>query len=360
MDADAVTPVLLPGRSARYWQGVIRRVSIAALALWPVAIVLMVLTFALKLPFWGFLVPLAVGTIVSMAVRVTLLTGIPREKAEVAAGYTTLDGAHINLIQLDPENGEVVRRAGQPYLVIRRSRKSHPDTEAGPATAGPVRQFAGVYKRQTVSIPTRRPSVLRRVLPILVGTLLAMVTATVVTSVGKPSSLQLGLIGPAVLLAIFAIVLAIVATPRRRTLAALQESAPGAIVFTLVEAPEFIDAINRLDTHFPATRSADAPVAPVRQPYAATADLRGITRWADTPRRAFRTIAWKDITSITRGITSAGSASYGAVLVTIGVEPNPVTLPLPQPNGGSLTLASSAETGWVLAELTRLKSDSRE
>lgn len=39
-----------------------------------------------------------------------------REQAETAAGYTTFRRKHLNLPQLDPRTGDVVRAAGAPYL----------------------------------------------------------------------------------------------------------------------------------------------------------------------------------------------------------------------------------------------------
>lgn len=112
---------LVPGRPAIWWNSLLLRVSVAGYALFVSANILGVVSdrvnyTAVGLPSFGILM------LVALARLVARFRGLPNERREVEAGYTTLAGVHPDLDQVEPEYGRIVRSAGEPYLPVSGSR----------------------------------------------------------------------------------------------------------------------------------------------------------------------------------------------------------------------------------------------
>ncbi len=107
-----VGPQLLPGISASAWQSVLRVCfGIAAAAMVATsAITIFRRTSGVNFT-WFIPVFVAYGLVYVGALVLSV-----RTKKEVAAGYTTLGRANPTLPQLNAKTGEIVRKAGEPYL----------------------------------------------------------------------------------------------------------------------------------------------------------------------------------------------------------------------------------------------------
>lgn len=106
---------LVPGRPARWWADAFFRFLAMTQSLAFAALLVAVVFFRqFVMPFViAVVVLMALATILGLVIRIR---GIPNDRREVEAGYTTLAGAHQELDQVDPATGRVIRRAGDPFL----------------------------------------------------------------------------------------------------------------------------------------------------------------------------------------------------------------------------------------------------
>ncbi|MDQ1552334.1 MAG: hypothetical protein QOD50_1756, partial [Actinomycetota bacterium] len=258
------------------------------------------------------------------------------KKRETAAGYTTLRTAHVELDQLDPRSGDVVRKAGEPYLSQHRLLSGFTSTkDAQPQSA------------------SGRPSFVRRATNIAIrvgGSVGIPLVASIIWGSRDPVvATWVGIIAALALVA-WVVGLAIGAGMNRARLAALTALDPQSLVFTIISADQFDDAFLEI-----------APDSAPRYPpvtLGASASQKGLSLWNGRPPEQFGFIPWSWITSIQIDTIYRNRTTYPSVLLSIR-DPEDgklVALPLPNPNADLLPMPSKAEASWIASELNQLRT----
>jgi hypothetical protein len=334
-EARLTSPKLLPGIAAGTWARVVRWA-------WIVSGVLFVVGFVFEsfgplrhvLPFPGFdlIVP---STLVFIVLRIGALASLPNEKAEVRVGYTTLPNKYANLEQLDPKTGAVLRAAGEPYL-----RKSGRDRD-------------GDLTRLVSRTP--RPSILGRIAPTLIGTVVSAVFLIVIYFV-------FGLLNNGRLTVIFILLPSIVVLCAiaygigsmgvRRTLLRLRAQAPTEFAFVFGSSPGVGSALQAL---VPVDETPDHELTRSRQ---ATASASGITFWKGNPPHQVAKLPWSKVISVQQDTIRVGRSAYPSVLITYrDMEAEEVVaLPLANAEANYLAIHTVAEARWIASELNQLRT----
>jgi hypothetical protein len=326
---------LLPGVSAARWSWVV-------LWLWLLSIACFIVGFVFEffpplthvLPFGAFalIVP---AVVITFGLRVGSLTGLPHEKAETRAGYTTLRRKYPNLQQLDPKTGAVLRRAGEPYLPRSPFRRDRDDAHSAAV------------------VP--RPTILRRIAPSLIGTVLAIAFAVVVYWV--TGILNRGLLTSLLVLALAAIVfyalaIGIGSIRVRRRLLRLQAASPGEFAFLFAPSNGFVSSLQ-------AVVSLDSTPDPrLTRARAATASSTGIRFWQGEPPREVAALPWSRVISVQQDLVPFGRSSLPAVVIAFRDDEadEVVALPLMNAEANYLPLRSVAEVRWIVWELNQLRT----
>src|SRR5688572_12918230 len=109
-------PSLLPGLTAFQWRRIVR---------WMIGVAVVLVALGVAGAFVATVVGEDVAPIILLVaipggvlafIGRSLIETVPRERREVAAGYTTLPGRYSNLPQLHPITGAVLRQAGRQPL----------------------------------------------------------------------------------------------------------------------------------------------------------------------------------------------------------------------------------------------------
>jgi hypothetical protein len=259
-------------------------------------------------------------------------------KRELAAGYTTLRRAHVELDQLDPRSGAVVRRAGEPYLPRPGLLSEFMSSDAGrPPGDSPRPSFV----RRATNVAAR------------VGWSVGiLVVASVIWASKDPAAAFWVWMLAAIALVGWLLGLAIGAGVNRSRLAALTLADPHALVFTIATANQFDDGVIEI-----------APDSALRYPAVrpgVSASAEGLSLWNGRLPEKFGFIPWGWITSIQVDTIYRNRSTYPAVLLAVK-DPDDgklVALPLPNPNADRLPLPSKAEASWIANELNQLRSGS--
>ena len=336
-EARLVSPKLLPGVSAGTWARVV-------LWVWIATGIVVVLGFIFQyasplehvLPFPGIFLVFP-GIAVSVAIQLLAIAGLPNEKAEVRAGYTTLHNKYANLEQLDPRTGAVVRAAGEPYL--RRSGRARDVDPTGDVAV------------------TSRPSILRRIAPTLLGfvgsAIFVLVVYALVGALSKGLLTGLLIVWPSVFL-IYAIAIGIGSIGVRRQLHRLRAEAPFEFAFVFRTSRGLTSAMQAL---VPINEPAAPGLTPSRQ---ATASASGITFWQGNPPHRVATLPWTKVISVQQDTVRIGRSANPSVVVTFrDTEADAVVaLPLMSAEANYLPLQSVAEARWIASELNQLRTGS--
>ena len=311
-------------------------------------------------PLYGILLG---GLILISALVLLTATGIPGDKAEVRAGYTTLFRNHPNLPQLDPKTGRVIRKAGEPYLHRRDGRGSR---EIAPVAAGTTLNGQPVARnREIAPAPlgplalNRRPSPLVSVRGQIIGFLLAGVIFVVMRSTIPSFSrlpfwiILVALVGSLVLTLASVLV---VAAPSRRLLARLSPDTPSSLAVAFRPTPDTMAAFAKLGV-----RGVARDAGGYGKTSAIIADRNAI-RLLDPDARELATFQWPSVRDARLGTVSGGSNTTSStrtnstVELTVISNGGPVVIQLAGPTASRLGLTSTAESRWVLRELQQLKA----
>jgi hypothetical protein len=334
-EARLAAPILLPGIAAGTWARIVNWA-------WIVSAALFVVGFAFEflgplkhiLPFPGFdlVIP---GVVISLVLRVAAFASLPNEKAEVRAGYTTLPKKYANLEQLDPKTGAVLRAAGEPY--IRRSRRDR-DGDSTSLVGG-----------------TPRPSILRRMLPTLLGTVGSAVFLIVIYSVfgllGNGRLAVILILLPCILL-FYVVAYGIGSMRVRSTLLRLRAVAPTEFVFLFGSSPGLVPALQAL---VPVDETPDPGLRLSRQ---ATASRSGITFWQGNPLHQTANLPWSKVIAVQQDTIAVGRSAYPSVVITYRdtEAEEVVALSLANAEANYLAIHSVAEARWIASELNQLRT----
>ncbi|HEX3678711.1 MAG TPA: hypothetical protein VHU90_03230 [Galbitalea sp.] len=215
---------LLPGPSAFSLSRSLTVVGVAVVLSY-VPSLIATITNRLQDDLWWWVIAPAAGMVVLLVPQALTSRATKRE---VAAGYTSLRTAHVELDQLDPRSGEVVRKAGEPYLSRRR----------------PVPEFASTVDAQPrASSP--RPSFVRRASNVAIrvgGSVGVLVVGSIIWGSKDSAVAAWSWVIAAIALVAWVIGLAIGAGVNRSRLAAITALDPQSLVFTIISADQFDDA----------------------------------------------------------------------------------------------------------------------
>jgi hypothetical protein len=334
-EARLASPKLLPGVSAGTWARII-------IWLWIVSGVFFVVGFLLHfvpaakqaVAFPGFVL-LIVAVVIALALRVVLLGGVPKSKAEACAGYTTLARKYPNLEQIDPKSGAVLRAAGDPYLPGWRQSRD----------IGSSQDFAAVP----------RPSLFKRLRPTLLGLVGGTVFVSLVNAVlaGVHSTrLTVALYAVLIILAIYAIAILIGSLVIRRTMMTLRAAAPSDFAFMFGTSAGLTPALQAI---LPVDQTPSPRLTKARR---ATASATEITFWQGDPLESVGTLPWSRVISVEQDLVSRGRYSYPSVAITFRDEEADVVVALQLVNADAKYLAihSVSEARWIAWELNQLRT----
>lgn len=99
------------GKPASDWWPLYKRINVVATL---IIVVLAIAATALGQQ-WPWLVAAGVVVLSLLLLGYWSLRGFPHEKAEIAAGYTTLPNRHQELPQVNADDWRIVRPAGAPF-----------------------------------------------------------------------------------------------------------------------------------------------------------------------------------------------------------------------------------------------------
>jgi hypothetical protein len=217
------------------------------------------------------------------------LWGLPNDKREVAAGYTTLPETHQELDQVDLETGRVIRRAGEPFL--------------------------------------RQRSRLARVTPV-VGVVVVVVLAayliyTAVNATGRGQSQAIAALGGlgVGLILLVSYVLYLRAATKRNTAAAARLY-PTAQLFACLRNPDLLHELRLADEAFAQRNAAQK----FPRPFVLAVDAEGMhlvtARWGEPV-----TVTWSRITGIRHGFVKEARSQTLAAQVVLGQADDEHVLP---------------------------------
>jgi hypothetical protein len=334
-EAGLTSAKLVPGIAAATWARIIRWA-------WIVGVVLFVggfvfefigpLKHVLPFPAFDLIIP---SVLIFVVLRIGALASLPNEKAEVRAGYTTLRNKYANLKQLDPKSGAVLRAEGEPYL-----RKSGRDRDG---------DLTSLVSR------TPRPSILRRIAPTLIGTVVSTVFLIVIYFVfglfnnGRLTVILILL--PSVIL-LYAIAIGIGSIGVRRGLLRLRAQAPSELAFLFGTSPGLVPALQAL---VPVDETPDPSLTRSRQ---ATASASGITFWQGNPPHQTAKLPWSKVIAVQQDTIRVGRSAYPSVVITYrDMEAEEVVaLPLANAEANYLAIHTVAEARWIASELNQLRT----
>jgi hypothetical protein len=344
---------LVPGVSEHRWSR-ITRVVVGVLSIMS-GVMIFVVTKALQhqsaVSTQG-LVAVAAG----FGLPVLVLIGLAvvrgrRGNLEAAAGYTTMTSGRLDLDQLDPITGVVLRRAGSVIY-----RKPKHDAAAGGMTSGPATNAPQLDR--VVQFVEDPPSLLKTVaiwglLTIGIG----MIAAALSVLSGSPqgqsaddlSFLQIGRIvlgGCGILVALIFVGSAV---SQRAKLRAAKRVRPDGFTFLTQCTPQLIDALRSI--------RADRPRLP--QYFAVTLGTQGIELWGRTRTEVPRfVLPWKDIEYVHPGRLSVEFAQDFSVTVQAlhffqRVDGRPIDLPFTMFGPRGFNRAATRDANKILSACSR-------
>jgi hypothetical protein len=324
---------LLPGPSAFRLNRSLTIVGGAVVLAYVPAFVATITNHLQDVVSWWVIAPLG-GLVAALVLQVLAGRVTKRERL---AGYTTLRRAHVELDQLDPRSGDVVRKAGEPYLPRRGlfSELMSNDDDRQPIRDSPRPSFA----HRATSVAAR--------IGWSVGIL---VVGAIIWGAKDPVAAFWVWMLAALALVGWVLGLAIGAGVNRSRLTALTEADPHALVFTIISANQFDNALIEIIPD--STRRFSSS----RLGVSATAE--GLSLWNGRPPEKFGFVPWSWVTSIQADTIYRNRTVYPAVLLAVkdSADGKLVALPLPNPNADRLPLPSKAEASWIASELSQLRS----
>jgi hypothetical protein len=326
-------PTLLPGISARGWQLALSVtlwiMSLALVAVFAVTVFHLIRNYNFA---WFIPVFVAYGLVYAGVIMVKV-----RGNREAEAGYTTLPRAHPTLPQLDRVTGEVIRQAGDPYLVKSRRLSRMSD-------GAPIQPLSDDLPPSRWGGPL---SLLPSFLIALVG--MSLIFGAMGAAQGHP--LESGLLTIAVVVALYVILLTIGASVVRARLARLQALAPSDFVFVFTRIRGYDEALNPV--------SARPTAASGYPPRGVSANSKGLSIWEGKPFVETAIIEWNVVTSIQVDNAPGSNISGTVALVTYrSDEGNLRGLPLANPRFDSFPTPSKAGVRWIVARLNALRTRS--
>jgi hypothetical protein len=356
---------LLPGVSARAWE----RLNLLS---YPVALVGLVAVgvFASHAPreVWFPIVIVFVGF-----TAVTWIARAIRDRTESLAGYTTRSKWRVNLEQLDPKTGKVVRTAGTPFASAGQSLEITSDDSLPVVAATEMPLIAQspdadeqVPLRQ-VAVPTLapsgngvvlapRPSAMNQLaLTILIGSGFSILVAVEVAIHFPTVHFGGYFIAFIASLAAFALIWLALLGARTLDRRRLIKKFPGTLVFSFSRSADVSTGLRRLNLIEPIN---DYDVGTIE----AVADLRGITLWQGNPPEQFVEVPWTIVHGIHRSRELYPNSTYRTMVVTIEVGRSETTaqLPLFSVSASTLPFPGRGEIGWVERQLQSLFRKSQQ
>ncbi|WEO77745.1 hypothetical protein BJQ94_01465 [Cryobacterium sp. SO2] len=344
---------LVPGVSEHRWSR-ITRVVVGVLSIMS-GVMIFVVTKALQnqsgVSTQGLVaVAAGFGLPVLVLIGLTIVRG-RRGNLEAAAGYTTLTNGRLDLNQLDPITGVVLRRAGSVIF-----RKPKHDAAAGGTTSGP-----STYAPQPDSVVRfvdDPPSPLKTVaiwglVTIGIGMIAVALSLVNGSSHGQSaddlSFPQLGRIVLGGCGILVALTLGGAAVSHRAKLRAARRVRPDACVFLTQRTPQLLDALRNI--------RADRPRLP--QYFAVTLGTQGIELWgrkrSEVPRFV---LPWKDIEYVHPGRLSVEFAQDFSVTVQAlhffqSVDGRPIDLPFTMLGPRGFNRAATRDANKILSACSR-------
>jgi hypothetical protein len=322
---------LIPGLSARMWARILFWARVGILGLYLIiALAEFVIAPSGILAVVGFGVCLF-AFVLSIPFQIMRFTGLPKERAEVRAGYTTLTYKYGSLDQLDPKTGAVVRAAGRPF-VTSRSRK----------------QFA-------TSDNSRRPSRRdRTILFTLLGVVLGAGFSELILwrFVGHQElPLVAGVYGGVAVLIAAAYAIGILR--RMAGMRRAQAVAPDDFVFRFRIWSDYVASAEQLFSG-----PAGEPNRAVHGLGVVSASSTGITIWEGAPPTQVAAYDWESVIAIQTTTTAVADRTYPTLAIAIrkrGAEL--VWLPFLNPtHRWTRTRTSRPEVDWIVSELEDIRS----
>jgi hypothetical protein len=338
MSSTDTLPRLLPGPSAWWWAKAFTFPLYLFLALDLLFVLAQFIPPVRSVVLDEFFGPLAgLAVLVVVAAGLAFLFNSRAQKRETAAGYTTLWRLHPTLPQLDSSTGATIRAAGAPYMKRSEWRKQSANGAQAPVAS---------------AVP--RPTIARRLLPLIASILAPLVVAVGVLVISNsPRGAEFGLTawiggGIFVIIAGSNVVAALVARARLRQ---LRTVVPADFAFLFSSSRDFRLQAVTLDWH----GGVEGP-ARFR---GASANSAGLTFWQGKPPAEVATLPWKLVVSIQADNASRGNSSVPAVLVAYKDEAGDIqSLPLASPNASMLPTRSMSEARWIASELNQLRTGS--
>jgi hypothetical protein len=307
---------------------------------------------------------------------VTYIAQAVRDRSEALAGYTTRSNWKVNLDQLDPKTGALIRSGGTPFksktssyvdddppfvnapvatanvepLLVRKVADDDSDPEPT-IRLGPLQMPSG---EGVVLAP--RPSASKQLtITALIGLgFSAFITVDVgvhFAGVNISGYVLTFLASLAGLVLVWLVLLGGRTLDRRR----LQKKFPGTLVFSFGRSADLTAGLRRLNLIDPMN---DFDIGTVQ----AVVDLHGITLWQGNPPRPFAGISWASIQSLRVAEAFAPNSTRRSTIINVDVSESGLIaqLPLFGVNASPLPFAQSGEVNWVERQLERLLAQSSE
>lgn len=330
---------LVPGLSAAAWYPVWIGVLVACPTIFVIGLVLSSQTNGTG-PTGVLGISLAVvGIALLLLIRVLRSTGLPHERAEVRAGYTTLARKYQQLDQLDPHSGVVLRRANAPFLRGQRDRdESMPGASdlSSFKRPGAFRQIASLVACIAIaaavvvwriSLPDREPR----------GSDLLLIYAALFVATG--------------LLGLLAYVTA--AIIRHGVVQRMQATVPDALVFTFTPTAGFSQSVSERKTGVAAVfRRRVKTYVVAAQP--------GIAVLAGTPPKIRLQIPWSRVVKIDASSAQVKRLDFPVLVITVIREDgSQLAMHYSSAVAHPWALRSSpAEVRWIAARLNEMRTGS--
>lgn len=332
MSSTDAHPTLLPGVSAGTWQLVLRILVWIAIAATAFAVLGNVFLRRGTGSDFAYFIP---GIVAYALLYLTIFLAGARGKREVAAGYTTLPRSNPTVAQLDAKTGELLRRAGEPYLV-----KSRRDETTEGSYSAPL------------GAPTRRPSHWLAVRSFWYLPLIAAVATFGLFARSRwlnPAGIVWLPVAFASFIALVALIFFLTGLSARRTLGQVRAAAPGDLVFVFAKSrtmwPAFVQAGWSLGE------------APLATGLGVSTTVDGLSLWQTGPARRGLFIPWSSVVSVQLDTFVAGNQSRPGILVTVRApDGHLVALPFSNANSDSFPLVSKAGVAYLIGQLEQLRS----
>jgi hypothetical protein len=335
MTSTSPTPSLLPGIPASTWA---RLTSITLYVMIPAYVGFGVLRlFAENQELFNrWFLPTAIygGTFLVA----TLVFGAVlrwRSKRELAAGYTTLRRSNPTVPQLDPRTGQLLRKAGEPYLPRTRSHPGAIGEDSSSSSGNATRPSRWFALRSLWYLP-------------LIG---AFAVFGLFARSGwlTPAGVVWLPVAYAGFIAVIAIIFLFVGLNARRTLAQIRAAAPDEVVFVFSRSKAMWPALNAAGW----TRGE----VPLSTGLAVSASTQGFTVWQDGPATSGLTVPWSSVVSVQADAIPTGNQTRPGVLIALTV-PNGemVALPFANANSDTFPLVSKAGVDYLVGELKQLRT----